>query len=98
MKARQITATWRIGVGHLARKVSQVVHPETVITTSPGLKGPMMTRFWDSRKQSAVDAAKPFGTFQRNAKCQTGSTRWGGKKTVFLFLHSFFFEAFCSAV
>ena len=67
-----MTVTWRIGVGHLARKVSQVVHPVMVITTSPALKGLMMTRCWGSRKQSAVDAAKPFGTFRRNAKCQTG--------------------------
>lgn len=96
LKARQITATWRIGVGHLARKVSQVVHPGTVITTSPGLKGPMMTHFWDSRKQSAVDAAKPFGTFQRNAKCQTGLTRWGGKKNSFFFYIVSFFKVFCS--
>lgn len=55
-----------------------------------------MTHFWDSRKQSAVDAAKPFGTFQRNAKCQTGLTRWGGKKNSFFFYIVSFFKVFCS--
>ena len=68
-----------------SQKGFTVVHCGTVITSSLGLKGPMMTRFWDSRKQSAVDAAKPFGTFQRNAKCQTVSTRWGGKNNRFYF-------------
>ena len=52
-----------------------------VTTTSKALKGLMMIRYLVLKRQNAVNAIKPSGAFQHNAKCQTGLTGWEVGKT-----------------